>query len=261
MGLEGYKVFELFCCRGGIVLKPLLIIKTGRSFSSLCRQHGDFDDFILSQLQVAAQDAIVVPVYETRWLPALDAFSGVIITGSHAMVTDREEWSEYLAAWLRAIPTGALPVLGICYGHQLLAHAFGGEVGYHPRGMEIGMVDIHMTEEGRRDSLLGCLDNPFFGYVTHRQTVITLPAGAKLLAKNDFEPHHAFVIRENMWGVQFHPEFTAAITQAYINEQSLTLIREGHDLEKLREMVKDHPFGKMLLQRFLKLVRSGEGVC
>jgi GMP synthase (glutamine-hydrolysing) len=161
-----------------------------------------------------------------------------------------------LAEWLRSIPAELLPVLGICYGHQLLAHAFGGEVGYHPQGVEIGEVGIELTEEGRKDQLLGCLPSSFPGYVTHAQTVIKLPVGAKLLAKNDFEPHHAFVIRDSMWGVQFHPEFTAAITRAYIDKQKPKLIQAGYDINKLLDNVQERGYGRALLRRFLELVRS-----
>ncbi|AEF95523.1 glutamine amidotransferase class-I [Desulfotomaculum nigrificans CO-1-SRB] len=239
-------------------MKPLLIVKTGTTFSSIRQRYGDFDDFILSQLQITAHDAIIAPIFETLWLPKLDIISGVIITGSHSMVTDREEWSEYLAEWLRNIPAGSLPVLGICYGHQLLAHAFGGEVRYHPQGVEIGTVSIQLTQEGRKDPLLGFLPNSFLGHVDHSQTVIKLPDEAKLLAKNDFEPHHAFVIRGNMWGVQFHPEFGAEITRAYIDEQKQELAQAGYDIEQLQKTVQDHIYGMMLLKRFWEIVRYSD---
>ena len=122
-------------------MKPLLIIKTGSIFPEYKAKLGDFDDFILDQLP-AVDEVLVAPVTETLWLPDYKAVSGVIITGSHAMVTDRQPWSEFTADWLRAIPADSVPVLGICYGHQLLAHAWGGTVGYHPRGEEVGTVAI-----------------------------------------------------------------------------------------------------------------------
>lgn len=262
MGLKDCYVFGLFLLYasfyGGVAVKPLLIIKTGTTFSSIRREHGDLDDFIINQLEIPADEIIVAPVFENKWLPGLDAISGVIITGSHSMVTDREEWSEYLAEWLRNIPCGSLPVLGICYGHQLLAHAFGGEIGYHPQGIEIGTVEIEVTEAGQQDPLLSALPNSFLGHVTHAQTVIRLPDQAKRLAGNNFEQHHAFVIGGNMWGVQFHPEFTAAIARAYIHEQQQKLVQDGHDVEQLQNMVQEHTFGNTLLKRFCELTRSAQ---
>ncbi|MDS1029810.1 glutamine amidotransferase [Bacillota bacterium LX-D] len=239
-------------------MKPLLIIKTGTTFPSVRQEYGDFDDFILNQIKVSNCDVIIAPIYEKLWLPEYDTISGAIITGSHAMVTEEEEWSEYVAEWLPNIPSGSLPVLGICYGHQLLAHAFGGQVGYHPGGMEFGTVDIQLTEEGQKDQLLGFLPNNFLGHVAHTQTVLKLPAGAKLLAQNEFESHHSFVVRGNIWGVQFHPEFNAGITSAYIDEQKQELIEAGRNIEQLRQTVQEQIYGKMLLRRFLEIVMLKE---
>ena len=233
-------------------MKPLLIIKTGSTFPAFQANWGDFDDFILTQLPDVG-DALIAPVAEKLWLPDYTAVSGVIITGSHAMVTDREPWSEFTADWLRGIPADTIPVLGICYGHQLLAHAWGGLVGYHPQGKEIGTVEIELTDAGRLDRLLGILPPRFPGHVTHAQTILHLPSQAKLLAHNEFEPHHAFVVNGNQWGVQFHPEFTAAIELCYIQEQRHDLERAGRDCATIEASVREHPFGRELLQRFYAL--------
>ena len=141
-------------------MKPLLIIKTGSAFASLQSEFGDFDDFVLSQMP-GIGNVLVATVFKRIWLPAYDTVSGVIITGSHAMVTDREDWSEFVAKWLRGIAANTLPVLGICYGHQLLAHAWGGDVGYHPQGKEIGTVGIDLTAAGCKDPLLSCMPRSF----------------------------------------------------------------------------------------------------
>ena len=71
-------------------------------------------------------------------LPRREGFAGVIVTGSAAMVTERADWSERSADWLREAAHDGMPLFGICYGHQLLAHALGGEVGYNPAGPRDG---------------------------------------------------------------------------------------------------------------------------
>ncbi|RYF49524.1 MAG: glutamine amidotransferase, partial [Comamonadaceae bacterium] len=86
-----------------------------------------------SPIHANAQIQVVRPsLGET--LPAPHAVAGAIITGSWNMVTDREDWSELTAAWVREAFAGDVPLLGICYGHQLMAHALGGVVDYHPQG-------------------------------------------------------------------------------------------------------------------------------
>ena len=83
-------------------------------------------------------------------LPAYDDVAGVVITGSHDMVTERQPWSEQAAR--RGCPgwsSAASRRSGIRYGHQLLAHALGGEVGDNPNGAEFGTIGVELTSGGR----------------------------------------------------------------------------------------------------------------
>ncbi|MZP28328.1 glutamine amidotransferase [Heliobacterium undosum] len=235
-------------------MKKLLIIKTGATLASILASEGDFEDFILRPMGLSREQAIITPVFEGAGLPGPSEIKAVVITGSHAMVTDNDEWSLNLSSWLRDVRPTGIPILGICYGHQLLARAFGGDVDYHPKGKEVGTATIELTEAGKKDPLLGCLPERFWGHVTHAQTALRLPEGATLLAQNVFEPHHAFVLDGHIWGVQFHPEFNAAITGAYIDAQNDQLLAEGQDPEGLRRSIVEHSYGKMLLRRFYELV-------
>jgi GMP synthase (glutamine-hydrolysing) len=231
-------------------MKAFVIIKTGSTFPSLQRQFGDFEDWMIDGCGLSAADVPVIDVMSEEALPPVESLAGAIITGSPAMVTDQADWMRSLAAWIPKAVEQEIPLLGVCFGHQLLAQAAGGRVDYHPEGREIGTVAIELTEEGRRDPLLGYLPDTFKAHVTHAQTVIRLPANALRLAKNPYEAHHAFRIGNCAWGVQFHPEFTADIMQAYVSEHAGALCEQGHDVLALKTAIGHTESVNALLKRF-----------
>ena len=156
------------------------------------------------------------------------------------------------AQWLLTVMEQDIPVLGICFGHQLLAYALGGVVDYHPLGREIGTVTIELNELSAEDDLFATLPICIKAHVTHAQSVRVLPLGAKVLGGNEFEPHHIICFRNNVWGVQFHPEFSEAIMTAYIHEQSLALTELGYDCDALLTAVTATPEASQLLTRFVQ---------
>lgn len=234
-------------------MKKLLIIKTGKSYDKIIEQFGDFDDCVVSQSGIDRNNVVLWNVFETDKAPDLTQIGAIIITGSHSMVSEREHWSELLASWLKESLQSSIPVLGICYGHQLLADAFGGTAGYHPNGMEIGTAQIQLTDAGKQDPLLGVLPQLFLGHVVHSQSALQLPKNAVLLAENAYEPHHAFRLGDHIWGVQFHPEFTEDYITAYITLLQENLENAGQDAAAIEESVVGHDYGKLLLRRFLEL--------
>ena len=116
----------------------VLIVKTGETLPAIRERRGDFEDWIAAGMGLAREAVDVVEVHREHPLPDAAEPSGIVVTGSPALVTDREPWSERTAAWLRQVVEAGTPLLGICYGHQLLAHALGGRVEQSPRGREIG---------------------------------------------------------------------------------------------------------------------------
>ncbi len=239
-------------------MQRILVIKTGTTLSSLRAAQGDFEDWVISGLGVSLDHVTVVDVQAGELLPRPRTAAGVVVTGSHSMVTDHEPWSEYTAAWLREAVEQHTPVLGICYGHQLLAYALGGEVGNNPRGNETGTVNVHLNEAGSADRLLGGLANPLRVQVSHRQTVLRLPPGAKHLARSDRDEHQAFSVGDNVWGVQFHPEFNAAAVRAYVADDEQLLRAEGQDPDRISAQVEETIYGSAILQRFARLAAIAE---
>jgi GMP synthase (glutamine-hydrolysing) len=231
----------------------LLIIKAGQKLASLAAVPGDFEHWILQGMGPLQVEARVVSVYEGEALPAHDTVQAVVITGSAAMVTDASDWIEASAAWLRQAVAAQRPVLGICFGHQLLAHALGGRVGDNPNGVEVGTVAVEWMAEAGQDRLFQGLGHDAPLQVSHRQSVLSLPPDARWLARSLLERHQAFTCGERMWGVQFHPEFSAEVVQAYVDHYAAELSTLGRNVAALRGQVQDSDFGSRLLQRFARI--------
>ncbi|MEC5205199.1 GMP synthase (glutamine-hydrolyzing) [Vogesella perlucida] len=234
-------------------MKLKLIIKTGEPGSPVRDHRGRFEDWIVREMGETPGSWQVIWVAAGETLPPVERVAGAVITGSLAMVSDRLPWSEATAAWLRQAHAAQLPLLGICYGHQLLAHALGGEVGYHPQGPEVGSVHIRRHEHAAADPLLGELPPRFAANAFHWQTVLKLPPGAIPLASNDWEPHHAFRLG-NSWGLQFHPEFDAEATRQLIHVAAPALERDGLQPQQLAAGVCPTPEAAALLRRFAALL-------
>lgn len=237
--------------------RPLLILKTGSTHDHIRARLGDFEDWIGAGLrQGGATEVITHHARGAHLPPPPDTLAGVVITGSHSMVSDREAWSEALVPWLRQAVEAGTPVLGICYGHQLLAHALGAQVGHHPEGVEIGTVDVTLHASAQGDPLLGHLPSRFAAQAVHWQSVRTLPPGAVLLAGNAHEPHHAYRVGDRAWGVQFHPEFSHEALRAYLDGLGPTLAREGVDAAHISASLQPTPEAASVLPRFAQLALS-----
>ena len=233
-----------------------LIIKAGEKLASLAATPGDFEQWIATGLGAAAAGERVVDVRQGAGLPPPAACARVLVTGSAAMVSDHEPWAEATAAWLRDAVAAGVPVLGICFGHQLLAYALGGRVGDNPNGVEVGTVAVELTPAGRDDPLLGGLPPRFDANMSHRQAVLALPPGAVLLAATAADPHAAFACRPHAWGVQFHPEFDAAVTRAHVAWYRELLAEQGADADRLQAACRATPQARDLLARFARVTHS-----
>ncbi|MGV8941112.1 MAG: glutamine amidotransferase [Lysobacter sp.] len=227
-----------------------LIIETGQPVASM-RRHGGFPHWIRVASGLPRDAAVVINVEAGDALPSREGFAGVIVSGSGAMVTDKLDWSEATAAWLAEAATAGFPIFGICYGHQLLAHALGGEVGNNPAGREMGTCDVELLPAAAQDPVFAPLASPFSAQLTHLQSVLRLPEGAMLLARSALDPCQAFRWGDNAWGVQFHPEFSTAHMRGYIQARKIALQREGLDPKAMLAAVAASPEGRRVLRRFV----------
>jgi len=232
-----------------------LIVKAGDALPALIEEKGHYEDWIIRGLGLPRLSVEVVTVYKGDELPDPGSIAGAVVTGSAALVTDREPWSERTAAWLADAVRTETPVLGICYGHQLLAHAMGGRVARNPLGREIGTVEVRLNSAAGEDRLLQGFPPSIRVHVTHIESVIELPPGARLLACSDGDPHQAFSLGPAAWGVQFHPEFDARVVRQYIEARRDAILAEGLDADALYQAACESPYGTALLRRFSELLR------
>ena len=230
---------------------PFLIVETGQPVASM-RRHGGFPHWIRTAAGLPRAAAVVLDVEAGAELPSREGLAGVIVTGSGAMVTERRDWSERSAQWLREAAHAGLPLFGICYGHQLLAHALGGEVGDNPNGREMGTVGIDLLPAAGDDPLFANLPQRFSAQATHLQSVLRAPPGATVLASSQRDGCHAFRWGEATWGVQFHPEFSTTHMRGYVHARADALAREGHCPKRVSREVAAAPHARRVLRRFVR---------
>jgi len=239
---------------GQNVLKQIALIKTGCTIEQIKPRHGDFEDWFAEGLGVSG--LLQIDVFDQQQLPGPENLAGIVITGSPAMVSAKLDWSERTAEWLYQVVQTGIPVLGVCYGHQLLANALGGRAGPNTAGRQIGTVNAQLIDSKENDSLLGHLPTTFATQASHSEVVLELPPGAQRLATSPLDDNFSIRYAEKVWGVQFHPEFSAPVMSDYIRYRKVALREEGLNPEQLLEGVTDAGEAKSVLKRFAELVQK-----
>ena len=133
---------------------------------------------------------------------SFDGFDAVLLTGSQADAFSQEPWVIELRARVEELLQARKTLIGICFGHQLIAMCLGARVGRAPQGWGVGRLTYqwHAPELTAGHTELSLL-------ASHQDQVFDLPPGAKLLASSEFCPVAAFSVGQHVFCVQPHPEF------------------------------------------------------
>lgn len=230
--------------------KSIVIVQMGLPPRDLVTRQGEPADWFARALGLKRTDLQVVHPERGDALPSADSFAVALVTGSWSMVTDRLDWSERTAVWLRGLIEAGKPLLGVCYGHQLMAHAMGGRVDDNLLGREQGTFPVTLTPAGRLDPLAATLPSPFLAHLSHAQSVLEVPAGAVVLAGTAHDPHQILRYGPDTWSCQFHPEFTVDILRLCLaGHQRRSGERPGRVSDPAD--VRDTPLTRGLLRRFV----------
>jgi GMP synthase (glutamine-hydrolysing) len=242
-------------------MKNVLLLKTGETTLSARLRVGDYDAWFKQAVAGTHWQLQVVRPYLGEPLPArVKDYAAVWTTGSPASVTELAPWMQTCADYLREAAQRGVPVLGVCFGHQLLAHAYGGRVARSPRGREIGTVDITLTPEGRKDPLFAGMPERVGFQATHGDMVEGLPPGITVLAGNTHTAVQAMAVGSHVRGVQFHPEVEPDAMRAMIEARAEGLEEEaraqgvppGERVRGLLAGIRPLPYGRQLLLNFLR---------
>lgn len=145
----------------------------------------------------------------------INAFDGVMITGSPASVLDEEPWVAELLQVIREAHSARTPIFGACYGHQAIALALGGDIGPNRAGWVFGRTTSTVVEAA---PWMDGLPRSFAQYGAHIEAVTRLPDGARKLSTSDACDVTGFRIGDSVYTTQNHPEMTPAFIAALIEE-------------------------------------------
>jgi GMP synthase-like glutamine amidotransferase len=192
------------------------ILETGRPPEDL-EHHGSYG-LMFERLLGPDFDTVVYPVIDDVFPEAVDEVDGWLVTGSRFGVYDEAPWIRRLEAFLRQVVAARVPLVGICFGHQILASALGAKVEKAAVGWGAGPHEYDVLE---RPAWLEGAAERFTLNAMHQDQVSSLPPGARVIARSDFCPFAALAYDDHAISIQAHPEFDNAY------ERDLIALRRG----------------------------------
>lgn len=246
----------------------VLVLRTGQPVNRVHSDYGPFSRLFERGLNAdahvkAAAPPVLVDELDVTTraagdpLPALTGYHGVIMTGSPAYVGDNEPWMRWSAGLLAHVLGRDLPLLCVCFGHQLLGQSLGGDVGPNPRGREMGTVVVEISPDAD-DPLLADLPRRFEAQCTHRDVIRGPSRTLKVVGHAAHDPHHVVRAAPRAWGLQFHPEFDDMVMRLYLEARREAFDEEhgAGSADARLARVRATPVAASILTRFAALCRD-----
>lgn len=172
------------------------ILQTGHAPDEVRKDIGDYDEMFEKLLAGRGLSFETYPVVDGVFPDSVENCDGWLITGSRHGAYEDHDWIAPLEQFIRDTRAAHRPMVGICFGHQIVAQALGGKVEKVARGWSVGRTEYEI--EG----------TPLMLNAWHQDQVTDLPADAQVIGHNDFCPYAALRYGDDIWTVQPHPEFT-----------------------------------------------------
>lgn len=194
------------------------ILQTGHVADEIRSMLGDYSDMFVRLLNGHGFDFVVYNVVDMDFPAGPEVCDGWLITGSRHGAYEDHPFIPPLEALIRAIQETGRPLIGVCFGHQIIAQALGGKVEKFAGGWSVGRQEY--TFDGETVAL----------NAWHQDQVVDLPPGAKVVASSAFCANAALVYGPRIFTVQAHPEFTSSMVAGLI----------AHRSAKVPDALRDH---------------------
>ncbi|MBV1864080.1 MAG: type 1 glutamine amidotransferase [Rhodobacteraceae bacterium] len=195
------------------------ILQTGRSPEMLVDDFGDYDQMFTDMLEGRGFAFETFKVLDNEFPANVSDADGWLITGSRFGTYEGHDWIAPLETLIRAIYKANLPLIGVCFGHQIIAQALGGKVEKYSGGWSIGPVEYRM-HDGASLPL----------HAWHQDQVVEKPAMARTLASTDFCEHAVLAYGDKILTMQPHPEFGSGFVQGLIEKRGKGVVPD-HQLQ------------------------------
>jgi len=199
------------------------ILQTGESPEPL-RDQGDYPDFFETLLAGRGLTFRRFAVLRGAFPESVRTCDGWLITGSRFGVYEPHPWIPPLEDFIRAAHAAHVPVVGVCFGHQIIARAMGGRVEKFAGGWSVGPTEYDF--DGEKLTL----------NAWHQDQVVEKPEGAKVVARTDFCANAALLYDDRMFSVQPHPEFSKEFIDGLIKVRGPGLVPDGVLAEATRRI-------------------------
>lgn len=204
------------------------ILQTGIVVPELAETHGQYPDIFMDRLAKAGFEFQTWSVVNGEFPPGPEAADGWLITGSRHGVYEDHAWIPPLEELIRQIVASGRPLVGICFGHQVIARALGGKAVKFPGGWSVGPQTYDFAGRGPRTVM-----------AWHQDQVTEPPEGAVTLASSDFCKHAALLYPGQAYTVQPHPEFDVAFTRGLLEKRGPGVVPD--DTLRAAEAIMETP--------------------